>query len=86
MLVAGFANNSLISLDSSVVRTKLTNSVPTYLHCYQLILLAHTVLFFSVEYILQNTDLSVTIYNGNMDAVSNTPGKKSKLRNTRYNV
>ncbi|XP_073949018.1 uncharacterized protein [Choristoneura fumiferana] len=28
-----------------------------------------------IEYILQNTDLSVTIYNGNLDAVSNTPGQ-----------
>ncbi|KAG6456650.1 hypothetical protein O3G_MSEX009847 [Manduca sexta] len=27
-----------------------------------------------VEYLLQNTNVSVTIYNGNLDAVSNTPG------------
>ncbi|KAI8422471.1 hypothetical protein MSG28_006296 [Choristoneura fumiferana] len=32
-------------------------------------------LAFRIEYILQNTDLSVTIYNGNLDAVSNTPGQ-----------
>lgn len=28
-----------------------------------------------VEYILENTNLTVTIYNGNLDAVSNTPGQ-----------
>lgn len=32
--------------------------------------------FFSVEKILNNaeSDVTVTIYNGNLDAISNTPG------------
>ncbi|CAH2108103.1 unnamed protein product [Euphydryas editha] len=34
-----------------------------------------------VEYILENTNLTVTIYNGNLDAVSNTPGQLEWINN-----
>ncbi|KAJ8721620.1 hypothetical protein PYW07_002395 [Mythimna separata] len=34
-----------------------------------------------VEYILENTPLSVAIYNGNLDAVSNTPGQLEWVEN-----
>ncbi|KAJ0175694.1 hypothetical protein K1T71_008853 [Dendrolimus kikuchii] len=38
-----------------------------------------------VEYILQNTNLTVTIYNGNLDAVSNTPGQVEWVENLQWN-
>ncbi|CAH0702538.1 unnamed protein product [Spodoptera exigua] len=37
-----------------------------------------------VEYILQNTSIPVTIYNGNLDAVSNTPGQLEWVNNLRW--
>ncbi|KAH9635533.1 hypothetical protein HF086_003147 [Spodoptera exigua] len=38
----------------------------------------------NVEYILQNTSIPVTIYNGNLDAVSNTPGQLEWVNNLRW--
>lgn len=37
-----------------------------------------------IEYILSNTDLSVSIYNGNLDAVSNTPGQLEWVDNLQW--
>uniref|UniRef100_A0A2A4K3U2 Uncharacterized protein n=1 Tax=Heliothis virescens TaxID=7102 RepID=A0A2A4K3U2_HELVI len=37
-----------------------------------------------VEYILQNTELTVSIYNGNLDAVSNTPGQLEWVDNLQW--
>lgn len=37
-----------------------------------------------VEYILNNTDIPVTIYNGNLDAVSNTPGQLEWVNNLNW--
>ncbi|XP_013142909.1 PREDICTED: retinoid-inducible serine carboxypeptidase-like [Papilio polytes] len=37
-----------------------------------------------VEYLLQNTNISVTIYNGNLDAISNTPGQLLWVDNLRW--
>ncbi|XP_045447587.1 retinoid-inducible serine carboxypeptidase-like [Melitaea cinxia] len=37
-----------------------------------------------VEHILENTNLTVAIYNGNLDAVSNTPGQLEWVNNLRW--
>ncbi|XP_026733002.1 serine carboxypeptidase-like 51 [Trichoplusia ni] len=37
-----------------------------------------------IEYILQNTDVAVSIYNGNLDAVSNTPGQLEWINNLKW--
>ncbi|KAJ8730911.1 hypothetical protein PYW08_002324 [Mythimna loreyi] len=37
-----------------------------------------------VEYLLQNTSISVAIYNGNLDAVSNTPGQLEWVENLKW--
>ncbi|XP_053612515.1 uncharacterized protein LOC128676434 [Plodia interpunctella] len=37
-----------------------------------------------VEYLLENTNVSVSIYNGNLDAVSNTPGQLEWINNLEW--
>ncbi|XP_075974951.1 retinoid-inducible serine carboxypeptidase-like [Anticarsia gemmatalis] len=37
-----------------------------------------------IEHILQNTNLTVSIYNGNLDAITNTPGQLEWVNNLRW--